>query len=128
MGVDIQFEGMNELIDKVQELGRKGSSIQNAALKAAAQPVVEDMRNIVAVSDINEKHIKDDIQVSNVKIENGRKYVRVGPGKDTNWRAKFLEFGTSKMSAKPFMAPAYENNKEKSKQIIKEELKEGLGL
>lgn len=128
MGVDITLEGMDKLIDKVQELGRKGASIQNAALKAAAQPVAEEMRNTVSVSNINEKHIKDDIQVSGVKTENGRKYIRVGPGKDTNWRAKFPEFGTSKMSAKPFMGPAYENKKDEAKQIIKEILKEGLGL
>ncbi|ABQ23661.1 HK97-gp10 family putative phage morphogenesis protein [Clostridium kluyveri] len=128
MGVDITLEGMDKLIDKVQELGRKGASIQNAALKAAAQPVAEEMRNTVGVSDINEKHIRDDIQISGVKTESGRKYIRVGPGKETNWRAKFPEFGTSKMSARPFMGPAYENKKDEAKQIIKEILKEGLGL
>ncbi len=128
MGVDVELDGMDELFDKIDELGRKGSRIQNAALKAAAQPIAKEMRDTVGVSSINEKHIRDDIQVSRVKTENGERYVRVGPGKNTNWRSKFLEFGTSKMNAKPFMAPAYENNKEKIKQIIKEALKAGLGL
>ncbi len=128
MGVDVELSGMSELIDRVQQLGRKGSSIQNAALKAAAQPVAEEMKSLVRVSGIDEKHIRDDILVSNVKTKNGTKYVRVGPGTDTNWRAKFLELGTSKMSAKPFMSPSYENKKGEAKQIIKEKLKEGLGL
>jgi len=128
MGVEAELTGMDGLLDRIQELGRKGSTVQNKALKAAAEPVAEDMKSLVRVSNLNEKHIRDDIQVSNVKTKDGTKYVRIGPGKNTNWRAKFLEFGTSKMSAKPFMSPSYENKKGEAKQIIKEKLKEGLGL
>lgn len=128
MGVDAELTGMDELLDRVQELGRKGSIVQNKALKAAAEPVANDMKSLVRVSNVNEKHIRDDIKVSNVRSKDGTKYVRVGPGKDTNWRAKFLEFGTSKMPAYPFMSPSYENKKGEAKQIMKETIKEGLGL
>lgn len=128
MSVEIEMTGLQELTDKIELMGRQGSRIQNTALKAAAEPVAEDMRNAVNVSNINELHIKEDIKISNVKTENGRKVILVGPGTETNWRALFLELGTSKMSAKPFMAPAYERNKETSKEIIRLKLKEGLGL
>lgn len=128
MGVDVKLEGMQELMDKIEAMGRKGALIQGKALKAAAEPVAEDMRKLVNVSTVEHKHIRDNIEVSRVKTKRGIKYVEVGPGKKTNWRAKFLEYGTSKMSAKPFMAPAYERNKRNIIETIKRKLKEGLGL
>lgn len=128
MPVEIDITGLQEIIDKIEAMGKQGVKIQNEALKAAADPVAKDMASLVNVSTINELHIRDDIKISNVKTQNGRKVILVGPGNKTNWRAKFLELGTSKMSAKPFMAPAYEKNKENIKAIIKQKLKEGLGL
>jgi HK97 gp10 family phage protein len=119
---------MSELLDRVKEMGNKASRIENTALKAAAEPVAKAMSENVALSSRNEVHIRNDIQISNIKSKDGVKYVDVGPGKDTNWRAKFLEFGTSKMSARPFMGPAFENNKDKIKEIIKNELRNALGL
>jgi len=42
--------------------------------------------------------------------------------------ARFLEFGTSKMGAKPFMTPAFESEKQHALEKIIEVLKEKLGL
>ncbi len=39
---------------------------------------------------------------------------------------KFIEFGTSKRAAHPFLQPAYEKNIDDIKGIIAETLKEGL--
>lgn len=128
MTVEIDMTGLQELVDKIEAMGKQGAKVQNEALKKAAEPVAKDMASLVNVSTINELHIKNDIKVSNVKTQNGRKVILVGPGKKTNWRAKFLELGTSRMAAKPFMAPAYEKNKENIKAIIKQKLKEGLGI
>jgi len=125
MAVDIEMSGMDELLAKVEQMGLKVSKVEGIALKAAAEPVAADMRSIVRVSRINELHIKDDIQISNVKTEAGVKYVEVGPIK-TAWRAKFLEFGTSKMTAKPFMGPAYEQNKQNIQKIIQSSIEEAL--
>jgi len=36
------------------------------------------------------------------------------------WYAKFVEFGTSKMAASPFMRPAFEHNIDKMPRIFKE--------
>ena len=36
------------------------------------------------------------------------------------WRAHFIEFGTSKMSAKPFLRPAFESSENKSLDAAKE--------
>ena len=40
------------------------------------------------------------------------------------WR--FVEFGTSKMPAKPFMRPAFEQSKEKAETEIIKTLKDGI--
>lgn len=47
----------------------------------------------------------------------------VTPSKGKNkagWRAHFIEFGTSKMSAKPFLRPAFEVSENKSLDAAKE--------
>lgn len=40
--------------------------------------------------------------------------------------ARFLEFGTANMSAKPFMTPAWESHKELALDVIVQNLKAGL--
>jgi len=125
---EISLEGVNELIAQLEAMGKNVSKVENIALKAAAQPVAEDMRSLVHVSDISHKHIRDNIEISGVKKGDAGKYVTVGPGKETAWRAKFLEFGTKNMPAAPFVQPAGEKNADNVSRIIGEKLKEGLGL
>ena len=57
----------------------------------------------------------------------GIKQVEVGPGPD-GYYGKFLEFGTVKMKANPFMSRGYETSKSESIRIIEEEIRKGLGL
>jgi HK97 gp10 family phage protein len=57
----------------------------------------------------------------------GMKQVEVGPGKDAFY-GKFVEFGTVKIRANPFMGRGYETSKEKAMDTIKENLRKGLGL
>lgn len=129
MPVEVKFEGMDELLRKLAELGEKGGRIENEALKEAGEYLAEEIRKEAPRSKLNrEIHLQDDITCSNVKTKDGQKYVEVGPTKETAWRAKFVEFGTVKMRANPFMSRAYEKNKEKIQEIIRQKLKEGLGL
>jgi HK97 gp10 family phage protein len=124
----MELEGLDSLLKRVEDMGRAGTRVSNTALKNGAEQVSKAMSDLVQVSNIDEKHIKDDIKVSNIKTKDGAKYVEVGPGKETNWRSKFIEFGTSKMTAKPFMGPAYESKKGEVKEIIKQELRNALNL
>jgi len=125
MSVEVKFDGMDELLRKIEELGQKGSRIENTALKMAGEYLAKEMKQEAPVQT---GELSYSIEVSNVKQKQGQKYVEVGPNKKTNWRAKFLEFGTSKMRANPFMSRAYEKNKDKVQEIIAQKLKEGLGL
>lgn len=125
MAVEVKFEGMDELIKAVEALGQKGSRIENEALREAGTYLAEEMKKEAPV---RTGELRDSIEVSNVKTKQGQKYVEIGPNKDTNWRAKFIEFGTVKMRANSFMSRTYGKNKDKVQEIIRQKLKEGLGL
>jgi len=122
--VKMELEGIENLIDEVEKLGKQGSKIENKALKEAGE-VVKDA--IVKEVPVKTGKLKKSISVSGIKRKSGEPYVQVSPGKD-GWYGKFVEFGTVKMKAKPFMEPGYENSKDAALDTIQEELKRGLGL
>ncbi|SHH05918.1 HK97-gp10 family putative phage morphogenesis protein [Tepidibacter thalassicus] len=125
---EFKLEGLKELEQKLQEMGNKTSRIENKAIKKAAEPILEDAK---ANAPVDTGRLREGLKISNIKTKNGEKYVEVGITKGDNsemFYGKFIEWGTSKMPAKPYLAPAYEKNKSKIKEIIIKELKKGLGL
>lgn len=125
---EIEMQGMQELLDKLTELGKKGSRIENQALLKAAKPILDD-----AVSNAPTRTGKGraGLKTSRPKSKGDTKHVLVGINEgdiSEIFYMKFHEFGTSKMSAKPFLGPAYEKNKDEAIRILKNEFREGLGL
>lgn len=125
---DIELTGVDEILNKLQQIGTNISRLENKALKNAAEPVLEDAK---ATNEFNDRsgRLRKGLKISNVKNKEGVKYVLVGVDKSDNskiYYGKFLEFGTSKISAKPFLQPAYEKNKDNIQKTIAETLKEGL--
>jgi HK97 gp10 family phage protein len=125
---DIELTGVDEILNKLQQIGINISRLENKALKNAAEPVLEDGKSTNAFNDKSGK-LRKGLKISNIKNKEGMKYVLVGVDKSDNSKifyGKFLEFGTSKISARPFLQPAYEKNKDNIQQTIAETLKEGL--
>jgi HK97 gp10 family phage protein len=52
--------------------------------------------------------------------------VQVGPTKDRNFIGRFLEYGTSKMAARPWATPAFEAKKVEALHVCLTELKKAL--
>jgi HK97 gp10 family phage protein len=127
MAGEMTLTGMDALLNKIDAMGKAGTKIAGVALTTAAQPLATDMRSLVNVSTEAHRHLRDNIIVGKVKTVNGMPTISIGPGKKTFW-GMFLEWGTSKESAHPFMAPAYEQNKEEIQRIISQQLREALGL
>lgn len=128
--VEMELEGVDELIKKIEELGKRGSRIENKALKKAGQVIVDEAKKTTAFTDRTGK-LRKGLKVSGVRSKDGNKYVLAGIQKDDNseiFYGKFLEFGTSKMNARPFLGPAYESKKDEARKVIIQELKKGLGL
>lgn len=127
---DIQIEGMQALLDKLTELGRKGSKIENQALLKAAKPILDDATSTTVFKD-GSGDGRAGLKISRVKSKGDTKHVLIGIEKgdiSEIYYMKFLEFGTSKMPARPFLGPAYVKNKSKAIEILKEEFRKGLGL
>ena len=126
--VSMELDGIGDLLNKISSLGKAGERAENKALKKAGEVILEEAKNNVPI--VSGK-LKKGLKVSGIKKSEGNKYVLVGITKEDNseiFYGKFLEFGTSKMSAKPFMAPAYATKKTEAKNIIKDELKKELGI
>jgi HK97 gp10 family phage protein len=65
--------------------------------------------------------------ISEPKQDENGKYVEVGPTAPFFY-GKFLEYGTSKMTARPFMGPAKAESKKQVLETIRQTLKAGLNL
>ena len=121
---DMKLEGMENLLSEIEKLGKIGSRIENKALREAGDVVKEAIQK---ETPIRSGKLKESINVSRVKNKDGAKRVEVGPNKDVFY-SRFVEFGTVKMKANPFMARGYETSKENAMETIEKKLKEGLGL
>mgnify|MGYP001186076519 CR=1 FL=1 len=128
MGAFFDIEGYEQIQNNLKQLGNKAKRVENKAIREGAEIVADRMRKEVPVSNIDHLHIRDDIQVSKVKRKGGIPSVEVGPGESTAWRAKFLEFGTVKMSPDPFISRSAKLSKNEVKAAIASELRKGLGL
>lgn len=121
---EIKISGAKEL-DKVLSLlpKRLQRKVLIQALRAGAKPMLEEARdNIQVDSGLTRKDIKiravparessvPAVAIAGSNAKSGRAYIM-----------RFLERGTSKMPAKPFLRPAFDNNAERSLVIVGKEL------
>jgi len=66
--------------------------------------------------------LRKSLKISKTKIKKNQKYVLIGSFSSKAFYDRYIEFGTSKMPARPFMRPAFERHKEEATKIIKEHL------
>lgn len=150
---NVKVEGLSQIHKALSELGRKvsnkiavkamreGGKIvreqarQNApvlsqstpyrragTLKKAIKSSTKVLKNgkigtVIRVKELTAK------QIETFKVRSGKKGA-LNPKDPYYWR--FLEFGTSKMPAKPFLRPAFEQSKEKAATEIITTLKRGI--
>ncbi|KOF56120.1 phage protein, HK97 gp10 family [Clostridium sp. DMHC 10] len=123
---EIELTGVDEILNRLQQMGENVVRLENKALKNAAEPVLEDAKANVP---IRTGKLKEGLKIGKIKNKDGVKYILVGVDRGDNseiFYGKFIEFGTSKRAAHPFLQPAYEKNKNRIKEIIAATLKEGL--
>ncbi|WP_243140261.1 HK97-gp10 family putative phage morphogenesis protein [Candidatus Syntrophocurvum alkaliphilum] len=120
----MELVGMQELLDEVQKLGDKAKRIENSALRKAGNVVEEAIKSEAPT---RTGTLKRSISTSGIRTKDGAKHVLVGPGNKVFY-SKFIEYGTVKMKANPFMGRGYEKSKRDAVNTIKYELKRGLGI
>lgn len=118
-----QIEGMQQLMQRLEQMGQSiEADLKEKALVAGAELMRDKVAEIVPV---RTGKLKDNIIISNVEGNT----IHIGPDQQgTAFHGHFLEFGTKKMSAQPFMGPAYENNKDAVQNKMADVIKGELGL
>jgi len=124
---NVTLEGMDEILDRLKELGQRAAPAENQALYAGAKIVQESASQKAPRSSETNEHLADNIVISEPKQDENGKYVEVGP-KAPFFYGKFVEYGTSKMTARPFMGPAQAESKKQVLETIRQTLKAGLDL
>lgn len=136
---DLTFSGFKELAEAMQALPQRVATNALRRSVAAGARVIRDEAKMRAPVDTGE--MRRDIKIKRERVAAGlsaRYSVFVLSGKasriagkarnvDKNsfyWR--FIEFGTAKMSAKPFMRPAFEAKKTEAVQKIADSLGEAI--
>lgn len=133
------FTGFKELADAMRELPeRVAKNALRSAVNAGASVIKAEARAKAPVDSgklkkaLYQKQIREQSgpyrQVFFVGVRSGPKRKKDGT-KDYSldaWYWRFIEFGTVKMAAKPFLRPAFEARKEQAVQAIADKLDERI--
>jgi HK97 gp10 family phage protein len=129
--MEFEFD-FSEVTQGLEEMAKQLEKVETKATLKAAKIVKSAVAKNVGRSNITKAgytHMADDVKVSGLKTdEDGEKYREVYGGKNTGYKWKFLEFGTSKMKGNQFMTKSLEETAEEVEQIINEEIKNTLDL
>lgn len=141
--VEIQVQGLKELQDRLLQLPKKvGDQALASCLGSAALVIQKEARSHVvrAAKDyalypgkgkggeiVSPGWLRSQIVKKRVKqSKSSAETIITFKDKKHAFFWRFIEFGTSKMQAHPFMRPAFEAAKEKAVQRFEERMKERL--
>jgi len=128
MYMDIKIEGAKELEKKLLSFEPKlGRKIIRQALRAGAKVIHTAAKANVPV---DTGALKQSLKVKAMRKRRHSYGVMVATSdgwfKGDEFYGAFLEFGTSKMPAKPFVRPAFDAEKDNAEKIIKNQLQQGI--
>lgn len=104
--VDFKIEGAAEMERLLKELGpRTASKLGAQALRAGAKPILQEAKRLVP-KDTRQLEKAITTKTERQQAMSDTRSVLIGFRKPRSRIAHLLEFGTSKMPARPFMRPA----------------------
>ncbi|OEH52996.1 hypothetical protein AQ616_18310 [Oceanobacillus sp. E9] len=118
--MDMQFQGLDELMRELDGMERDTEKSKKDALEAGGKVMQKSAKDIVRVRTGN---LKGHIELSDVENDQIEVYV------DNQGKAYYgymLEVGTSKMSAQPFMGPAFNQNRIRIEQAMANSIRDSL--
>lgn len=125
MSCEIDLIGVDDLLAKLEALGKKGNKAITKALEKGAEPILDTMKNTDMFDD-HSGRLRESIKVSNVKTRKSGKYIWIGDVDRVATHGWYVEFGSSTQAARPFMRDTWNRKKKQAQEIIKEELRKGL--
>lgn len=128
MSSGMRVSGLNEMAQRLRRLGDQASRSENEVLRAGAAPLQRTMsRNAPGPSKRRRQHLKDNIIIGPVRKRANEKVIQVGPGKDSFY-SHFLEFGTTKMTPRPFVEPSVNEAGNDVLRAMAAQMRRELGL
>jgi HK97 gp10 family phage protein len=117
-------QGMSELLRKLRELPKAlENRIVNEALEAGAQPILDTAK---ALAPVDTGLLRESLKVVTAPVRKNSHLVRVGTEegdyKGDAFYAAFHELGTTKMPARPYLRPAFDQNVNRAIEIISSEI------
>lgn len=135
--VSIQLTGFKELAAALRELPQRvAKNALRAAVNAGASEIKKQVRKNAPMDtgllkkNIFQKQIREASgpyqQTFAVGVRQGRAKNKDGSKKELPFYWRFMEFGTSKLPARPFLRPAFETKKEAAVKAIADKLDERI--
>lgn len=110
--MDIEIEGLDAILSKLNNIDESSVKELVTGIARASDLVTSDAK---ANAPVRTGHLRDSIQSMGTTVSSDE--VTGGVETDCDY-AEFVELGTSKMAAEPFMYPAAATNKQKVQDII----------
>ena len=125
--ITAKVKGMPELKMAIRALQAECKSALKEASLAGAQPIHDEAELIAPRSDNPTEvgHLADHIEIEVAKSAPSTCLVRIGPDKD-HFYGRFLETGTKKMAARPFLRPALDTKERAALDAFKAVMKRRL--
>lgn len=127
--MSLQIEGLTEVMQIIENAGRKVETVQNKIINTQADILLDTMRNTIQV---DTGKTRDSLKASGVLTVGEERKKLVGAYKSSRAHiVRYLERGCARWKGKkyPFLRPSYYKCKqkmiEKSKEIIQKELMKG---
>lgn len=139
MDVEIKLEGFKELARELRDMPEKiGRNVLRAAVNAGATAVRREVQTRAPVDtgrlrrSIYQRQVREQSnlqrQVFHVGVRSGVRRNEDG-SKDRSrdaWYWRFIEFGTVKLPARPFLRPAFESRQTEAIEAMRRRLKERI--
>jgi HK97 gp10 family phage protein len=122
---DLDFKDLDKLIENIRRIEKKSSKIKEVSLKKSGDLIKKSMERNVPRSNLNKRHLADNIRVSDVEKNNGVDIVKFSPESDFDYWI-YTEYGTSSIPAQHWAEKSVLQNKKKIKRIVEDELKRSL--
>lgn len=111
----VTIHGLPRLRAQFSELKDKSQrAVLRSAIRSAARPVVKEAKLLVPV---DEGDLKAGIK-SSVSVKQGGSVEALIGFEQDDFYGRFVELGTSKMPARPFLRPALENKQDEVVKIF----------
>lgn len=133
MGVEIN--GLDNILVEIERLGMASREVEGEALQTAGDFVLKKATyNLKKLGGVKTGKMLSSLKVSKIRKGKNGNFVWVGDvdrqavtkkGEPYVW---YYEYGTSNQPARPFLRPAFFNNRDEVRNIMRGIIKKRLGL